>query len=123
MKHSPSYFNEVCDLSICQMALGLMVLRRGHLTLDQMIDALRVHSRLTPDPAMVATVHASMREKGWIVTNPSDPARSMMSPDGERLVWSAFAGIIRLIDEGHDHFEATMLWSLSTRRSPDDLDS
>jgi hypothetical protein len=123
MSPSSAHFNQVCDLTICEMALGLMILRRGHLSVDNMVEALRVHGRFTPEPGHVAAVYRSMGVRGLTVANPTDPRRIMMTPMGERLIWSAFAGIVRLIDEGHDHFEASMLWSLSTRRSPDDLDS
>jgi len=87
------------------------------------VGEMHAHGRVLMRAVWVQGIFDDMHKRQWIAPHPPEIDRVVMTSAGERVVWTGFNALVGVIDQGQGSFEAAMLWSLVTRRSPHDLDS
>jgi len=113
----------VSSMSIAELSIGIMLMRAPAISVSAAVHELHVHGGLSVSSERVQSVFDDMMRREWIAPHPTEGDRLVMTSAGERVIWTGFNAVVKLIDQGQGSFEAAMLWSLVTRRSPDDLDS
>lgn len=102
--------------------MGIMLLRDGETDVDTLAIGFCDYFRTKVMPGEIRTLYTRMVERNWIAVDASDSRRIVVTEAGHALLLSAFTGLIRLVDEGHGALEISLLFSLATRRLPDDDD-
>ena len=113
---------EIARLEVLEIAIGIMLLREPAVKCSKMLSVLKLHCGIVVPQDLVDQVRLRMVERAWIVPHPSDADRYVPTEHGERLLWAGFCALMGVFDEGRGSIEASFLWKLVTRRSPDDLD-
>lgn len=113
---------EVAQLQLLEIAVGVMLLREPAVKCSKMIAVLKLHCGMIVSQELIDQARLRMIERRWIVPHPSDADRYVPTAHGEQLLWAGFCALMGVFDEGRGVIEASFLWKLVTRRSPDDLD-
>lgn len=117
------HYRMILSLTIAELAVGIMLMRDPSISVSGVIAEMHAHGRLSVGRERVQGIFDDMRGREWIVSHPTECDRFVMTSAGERVLWSGFNSLVGMIDQGNSSFEAAMLWSLVTRRSPDGLNS
>lgn len=117
---APFGFGELSSVTIGELGLGIMLLRGNDATLVKLTDDFAGYCRCPATLAEVRTVYTKMIERQWIEPDPAVAGRIVVTRYGHDLLLAAFTALIRLVDEGHGALEISLLFSLASRRLPDD---
>ena len=113
---------DVLSLTLMETAIGVMVMRNSRVSCEEMAMVLRTHGEVAVTPADVRLTRDGMVERQLFLRHPGTPDAYLPSPRAELLLWGGFCGLLGVFDEGRGHIEAGFIWSLITRRAPNELD-
>ena len=107
-------------MTMTEIGIALALMRDDRATIASIAADFERYYRARVTPAELATPHRRMVERALLEPHPTEPERCSVSRRGERLAYAAFGGLVRFIDEGQHRFEVSLIWSLATRRAPDE---
>ena len=113
-------FDELASVTIGELGLGIMLLRGNDATLVKLTDDFAGYCRCPATLPEVRTIYTRMIERQWIAADPAVVGRITVTRHGHDLLLAAFTALIRLVDEGHGALEISLLFSLASRRLPDE---
>jgi hypothetical protein len=119
---SETCFDDLALVTIGELGLGIMLLRNSGVGLVRLTDDFAGYFRCPVALADVRTLYTRMVERHWVEVDPADADRILVTHRGHDLLLAAFTALIRLVDEGHGALEISLLFSLASRRLPDDDD-
>lgn len=117
---SSSAFDDLASVTIGELGLGIMLLRKSGAGLVRHTDDFASYFRCPVALVDVRTLYTRMVERQWVAVDPGDADRIVVTRHGHDLLLAAFTALIRLVDEGHGALEISLLFSLASRRLPDD---
>ena len=113
-------FDALSAVTIGELGLGIMLLRDGSGGLQRLAERFGEYFRLPVDVPDVRRIYTRMVERHWIAVDPATAERITVTREGHDLLLASFTALIRLVDEGHGALEISLLFSLASRRLPDD---
>lgn len=119
---SAASFDDLSAVSIGELGLGIMLLRDGSGGLARMAESFAGYFRCPVAVPEVRTIYTRMVERHWLVVDPANADRMIVTREGHDLLLASFTALIRLVDEGHGALEISLLFSLASRRLPDEDD-
>jgi hypothetical protein len=119
---SPASFDDLSAVTIGELGLGIMLLRGGSEGLARIADNFAGYFRCPVAVPEVRTLYTRMVERHWVETDGSHADRIIVTREGHDLLLASFTALIRLVDEGHGALEISLLFSLASRRLPDEDD-
>ena len=113
-------FEDLSAVSIGELGLGIMLLRGGTGGLARLAEGFAEYCRCPVAVPDVRKIYTRMVERHWVETDPAHADRIIVTREGHDLLLASFTALIRLVDEGHGALEISLLFSLASRRLPDD---
>lgn len=114
--------SDLAPVSIGELGLGIMLLRNGAGGIPRLADDLATYFRCPVAEPEVRTIYTRMVERHWVAVDPANADSIIVTREGHDLLLAAFTALIRLVDEGHGALEISLLFSLASRRLPDEDD-
>jgi hypothetical protein len=116
----PGDFGLLSAVTIGELGLGIVLLRGCGGGLDRLSDSFAECFRCPVPAPELRTIYTRMVERNWVAVDPADAAQIRVTSAGESLLLASFSALIRLLDEGHGALEISLLFSLASKRLPDD---
>lgn len=113
-------FGLLSAVTIGELGLGMVLLRGGGGGIERLSDSFAESFRCPVPAPELRTIYTRMVERNWVAVDPADAAQIRVTSAGERLMLASFTALIRLLDEGHGLIEISLLFSLASKRLPDD---
>lgn len=113
-------YEDVGGLTMAELSIAFALMRDERATLDRIASEFSQTFRVGCTAADLVVAHRRMLERSLLEPHHSDPARSIVTERGQRLIYNAFGGLVRFIDAENHVFDVSMIWSLATRRPPHD---
>lgn len=107
-------------MTMTEIGIGIALMRDNSASLETIASEFSEYYRSPVLPADLAVCHRRMIERHLIEPHPVDATLTIVTRRGELVLFGAFRGLVRFIDEGHHRFEVSLIWSLATRKAPDD---
>ena len=113
-------FGLLSSMTIGELGLGMVLLRGGGGGIERLSDSFAESFRCPVPAPELRTIYTRMVERNWVAVDPGDAALIRVTSAGESLMLASFTALIRLLDEGHGLIEISLLFSLASKRLPDD---
>lgn len=113
-------FGLLSAVTIGELGLGMVLLRGGRGGVDSLSDSFAESFRCPVPAPELRTIYTRMVERNWVAVDPADAEQVRVTSAGESLMLASFTALIRLLDEGHGLIEISLLFSLASKRLPDD---
>jgi hypothetical protein len=113
-------FGLLSAVTIGELGLGMVLLRGGGGGIDRLSDSFAESFRCPVPAPELRTIYTRMIERNWVAVDPADAALVRVTKAGESIMLASFTALIRLLDEGHGAIEISLLFSLASKRLPDD---
>ena len=115
-------FRDTAGMTIMEIGMAVMLMRRGSAALDDFAEAFAANSRTGVTADDLRPCYTRMLERRWIEPHPTDAPRVLMTEVGEQVTWEAFSGFVRMIDPGGNYFKASIVYAMTTRQHMEDRD-
>lgn len=113
---SKANFEQLSAVTIGELGMGIMLLRDGSISSEQLARNFTAYFRCPAVPADVRALYTRMVERHLVTVDPEHGTLIHVTKEGHDLLLASFTALIRLVDEGHGALEISLLFSLASRR-------
>ena len=113
-------FAVLSGVTIGELGMGIMLMRDGGGGLPALGEHFSDYFRCQAPREEVRTIYTRMVERNWVAVDTVDADHITVTTAGQDLMLASFTSLIRLVDEGHGALEISLLFSLASKRLPDD---
>lgn len=113
-------YEEVGQLTMTEIGIAFALMRDDRATLRGIASEFSQTFRLSCAADDLVVAQRRMIERSLLEPHGIDPARCLVTERGQQLAYRAFGGLVRFIDADAHVFDVSMIWSLATRRPPND---
>jgi hypothetical protein len=113
-------FAVLSGVTIGELGMGIMLMRDGGGGLPALGEHFSDYFRCHAPREDVRKIYTRMVERNWVAVDPVDADHITVTTTGQDLMLASFTSLIRLVDEGHGALEISLLFSLASKRLPDD---
>ena len=113
-------FAALSGVTIGELGMGIMLMRGEGGGLPALGEHFSGYFRCHAPREDVRTIYTRMVERNWVAIDPVDADQITITAAGQDMMLASFTSLIRLVDEGHGALEISLLFSLASKRLPDD---